>query len=194
MAERARKTRTSGYWPQRSAWRHSEWFCLMTGAGQNSEQSKTDLASRLLFPPGPKATPEPNLQPPAAPAATEVASVHLARWAPHPSAETAPGTEPSPRTPALVTMPPRQKLVDEAASVKAFAPAAVPSSLPVAEFYRRRAAAPREEAWPVVQVTICTGVTWQDGKGRKNQSRPADPPPRGGSTGATPCRWRGRLG
>ncbi len=88
------------------------------------------------------APPELDMQPPAAPAATEAASVHLARWAPHPSADTAPGTEPSPRTPALVTVPPRQKLVDEALSETAVSPAADPSSLPVAESFGRRGAAP----------------------------------------------------
>ncbi len=84
------------------------------------------------------APPELDMQPPAAPAATEAASVHQARWAPHPSADTAPGTEPSPRTPALVTMPPRQKLVDEATFGTAATPAADPSSLPVAESFGRR--------------------------------------------------------
>ena len=109
IAEHESTSRTSGHGPQMSIGGHA----------------LTDFH--------PVAPPELNRQPPAAPAATEVAFVHLVRWAPHPSADTAPGTEPSPRTPALVTVPPRQKLVEEASMVKAATPAADSSSLPVAE-------------------------------------------------------------
>ncbi len=107
-------------------------------AGYVSERSEADPGSHSLARLCPDAPPELKRQPPAAPAVTEAASLHPVRWAPHPWAETAPGTEPSPRTPALGTMPPRQKLVDEAPAVQAVSPAADPSSLPVAESVRRR--------------------------------------------------------
>jgi hypothetical protein len=140
MTEQGRKTRT---------WNPSlkEGFSGRQPTGgfsgsvtQALEKAEDVAACRKSFQPGPGVPPELVRQPPAAPAATEAASVHLVRWAPHPSADTTPGTEPSPRMPAPVTVPPRQKLVDEATSVKAVDPAADPSSLPVAELVPRRAA------------------------------------------------------
>jgi hypothetical protein len=107
---------------------------------QPYEKPKDVAAVRKPFQSAPGVPPELAKQPPAAPAATEAASLHLARRAPHPSADTSPGTEPSPRMPAMLTVPPRQKLVDEATSVKAVTLAADPSSLPVADLVVRRAA------------------------------------------------------
>jgi hypothetical protein len=148
MAERVRQTRTCGPWPPPSllGWKPA-WVMPLLYKGQGSEGPE-DVSVRPWFSQVcHEAPPEFDLQPPAAPAVTEAASVHLARWAPHPSADTAPGTEPSPRMPALLTMPPRQKLVDEATSVKAVSPAADPSSLPVAEFVHKRPPAPWRQAW-----------------------------------------------
>jgi hypothetical protein len=147
VAERERKTKTGRRGPQESySERKPAGVCLLSHEERGSQKPADVVAIRRLFQPNPGVLREYIWQPPAAPAATEAASVHLARWAPHPSADTVPGTEPSPRMPALVTVPPRQKLVDEATSVKAVAPVADPSSLPVAELVRRRAAAPWQEA------------------------------------------------
>ncbi len=112
-------------------------------------------------------------QPPAAPAATEAASVQLARWAPHPSADAAPGTEPSPRMPAPKTVPPRQKPVDEATSVRAVPPpVAVPSSLPVAESGRRRDGTPTgRTTWLTAVELISTKVEVKNGNGRRLHAR-----------------------
>ena len=159
MAERAhdRSCSSCGLCPQGSAGCRAGRSYLETFTGRLLEKRTADPLCPSLPQAGPGASTELKRQPPAAPAATEVASVHLARWAPHPSADTAPGTEPSPRTPALVTVPPRQKLVDGAPSVKAASAAADPSSLPVAESVRRRAAAPRASL-ASGQENICTGA------------------------------------
>jgi hypothetical protein len=172
MAAEAGKTRTGSHKPEKSisGWKPGEVFPLVLG-DQASAKPEDVAAGQKLFQSGPGAPPELERQPPAAPTATEAASVHLARWAPHPLADTAPGTEPSPRMPALVTMPPRQKLVDEATSVKAATPAADPSSLPVAEFVRWRAAAPRRKTSLIAQDFIFTGVEMGNGKSIINQAR-----------------------
>ena len=73
-------------------------------------------------------------QPPVDTAVAAVASGHLARRAPHPSAKTASGTFFSPRKPALKTVPPGQMPAREATLVKPAPPsAAVPSSPPVVD-------------------------------------------------------------
>ena len=179
MAERATSNEICGLGPQDEAGRQPAWRLAQSSALRVSDLSEAHPARQSHHQHGPDLSPEPTWQPPAAPAATEVASVHLARWAPHPSAETAPGTEPSPRTPALVTLPPRQKLVDEATSVKAATPAADPSSLPVAETFGRRAAAPRTSAWAPVQASSFSGVVGNNGPGPITRPDIAVPP-RGG--------------
>jgi hypothetical protein len=191
MTERPQQKETCGHWSQGSLWRQPAWWFSQAFAVRAPERLETQPARQSHHQHGPDASPEPTWQPPAAPAATEVAFVHLARWAPHPSADTAPGTEPSPRTPALVTMPPRQKLVDEAPSVKATKPAADPSSLPVADSVGRRAAAPGARL-ASAEETSCTGVTRTNGPGRKNQdvhrgaSREEGQPPHHGGARAGP--------
>jgi hypothetical protein len=191
MAKRKSIFSSCGPGPQKSAGRQPGGPYLETCAGRLVVRSEASPVSPGLAQSGPGAPMEAKTQPPAAPAATEVASGHPARWAPHPSAETAPGTEPSPRTPALVTMPPRQKLVDEAPSVKATKPAADPSSLPVADSVGRRAAAPGARL-ASAEETSCTGVTRTNGPGRKNQdvhrgaSREDGQPPHHGGARAGP--------
>jgi hypothetical protein len=163
MAAQASKTRTGNCWPERSFWgRQTGEVCPLVHADQIFGDN---AGNQRLFQSGPGVPPEFNRQPPAAPAATEAASVHLARWAPHPLADTASGTEPSPRMPALVTMPPRQKLVDEATSVKAATPAADPSSLPVAELVCRRAAAPWRKTGLIGRDFSFTRVEMGNGQG-----------------------------
>ena len=148
MAAKARKTRTGSPRLMGSFSGHVR-LRVFTMAGEDHPYERPeDVAASPRPPqPGPGVPPELVRQPPAAPAATEAASLHLARWAPHPSADTTPGTDPSPRMPAPVTVPPRQKMVDEATSVKAAALAAAPSSLPVAELVPRRAAPPWRKTW-----------------------------------------------
>ena len=197
MAEQARETRTGGRKLKGSFFRRQlAGVFPLVHEDQPYEKPEDAAASQKLFQPGPAVPPELVKQPPAAPAATEAASVHLARWAPHPSADTAPGTEPSPRMPAPVTVPPRQKLVDEATSVKAATPAADPSSLPVAELVPRRAAAPWRKTWLTGQGFICTGVQVKNGKGRGNQTRSTRPLLGGGGLNAPsrrPVAKRGGL-
>ena len=105
------------------------------------------------------APPELDLQPPG-----PMGSPPIGRYAP--------GTEPSPRTPALVTMPPRQKLVDEAPSETAATPAADPSSLPVAESFGRRGAASCGETLQARKLQVSpTEVKGVNGDGRKSLTR-----------------------
>lgn len=177
MAERARTNGTRGLLgPRGKAGQQPAWRLAQSSAVRVADLSEAHPARQSHHQHGPDLSPEPTWQPPAAPAATEVASLHLARWAPHPSAETAPGTEPSPRTPALVTLPPRQKLVEEATSVKAVTPAADPSSLPVAETFGRRAAAPRTSAWAPVQASSFSVVVGNNEPGLITRPVRAVPP------------------
>jgi hypothetical protein len=170
MAEKARITRTGS--PRLigsfSGSASIKVFSIVP-EGQPFEKPEDAVASRKTFQSSPGVPQEFIMQPPAAPAATEAASVHLSRWAPHPSTDTSPGTEPSPRMPAMLTVPPRQKQVDEATSVKAVELAADPSSLPVAELVSWRAAPPWRKTWSTGQDFICTGVNLKEGKGRGNQ-------------------------
>jgi hypothetical protein len=168
MADRVKKLRTFVYFSKRIVGRRRGWLSRIMAAleknvspspanaavvaktytGPTSEQPEVSIARQSLSKPNLKTPPVEKWQPPAAPAVTEAASVHLARWAPHPSADTTPGTKTSPRMPAPETVPPKQKPVDEATSVRAApSPVAVPSSLPVADSGCRRggACAPGEK-------------------------------------------------
>ena len=171
MAAAVVDSRNHGYRSPGSARGRLARFLLEIAEGKFSRKSMvSDIVfhhAEILL----AAPPELDMQPPAAPAATEAASVHLARWAPHPSADTAPGTEPSPRTPALVTMPPRQKLVDEAPSETAATPAADPSSLPVAESFGRRGAAPCGETLQARKLQVSPEVKGVNGDGLKSLTR-----------------------
>jgi hypothetical protein len=154
---------------------------------QPYEKPKDVAAVRKPFQSAPGVPPELAKQPPAAPAATEAASLHLARRAPHPSADTSPGTEPSPRMPAMLTVPPRQKLVDEATSVKAVTLAADPSSLPVADLVVRRAASSWRKNlafWPGFHLNR---GEYTEGEGRETRPE-ACGPSLGEVFGKTPLR------
>jgi hypothetical protein len=178
MPERVRRTWIPDWFKRNNWWRReypspglavlvfSPWGCKPQGSllGKFYQQG--------LPQPDPEATPVGNKQPPAAPAATEAASVYLARWAPHPSADTAPGTKPSPRMPAPKTVPPKQMPVDEATSVRAAPPpVVVPSSLPVADSGARRAAeALVRRTWLTASELIFTGGEVKNGNGRTNHA------------------------
>jgi hypothetical protein len=77
-------------------------YCRLSG-------KKLEAYSPFVLKPTPTLSP----QPPAAPVATEAASRYQDRWTPHPSAETASGTQSSPGMPAPVTVLLRQMMVEE---------------------------------------------------------------------------------
>jgi len=87
--------------------------------------------------------------------------------------------------PAMITMPSRQRLVDEAPSVKAAALAVAPSSLPVAEHDVRRAASSRRMFWHTAGI-VCSGV---NSKEREGKARPATGGPSSGQ-GKTRPFWQ----
>jgi hypothetical protein len=121
---------------------------------------------------GPLASRPLKSQPPVALAATAAASGHLARRVPHPSAETASATVSSPRVPPPVSSPSARMLEQEAMSKTTTAPtAALPSSLPVADFVPGRT-----PDWPpdirlTAQELIATRLEVKNGSGAPGQAR-----------------------